>query len=227
LRLLSTRDKSGLEGREQNLSGTQPSGSSETVLLIVAFIIIAAIRRVYRTYRGSRFSFSRTVVFACIYVGIGVFFSISSFFEGVSVYYAPVYALVLAGSAVASFRFADRRITFWRAGDGSVYFKGGVIIYLVYLVALIVRLTVDFVVIGPSVFSYAPGLTLSGGALEATVVVDVLLMLGVGLLLGRNARVLMRYRRIESGEDKIQDSSSPLGSEGPATGGFTGGTTGP
>ena len=195
------------------MSATQSPGSSETVLIIIAFILLVAVRRVYRIYRGTRFSLGRTVVFALVYVLLGVAVSGASFYEGVPVYLAPLYALVAAVSAAASYRFADRRITFWRGPDGSLYFKGGVVIYLVYLVGLVGRLTIDYAVIGPSAFSFAPGLTLTGTALDGTIATDLLLILGVGLLIGRNIRTVRRYRRIERGEDKIPDSPSQLGSE--------------
>ena len=106
-----------------------------------------------------------------------------------------------------------RWLSRWRGPDGSLYFKGGVVIYLVYLVGLVGRLTIDYAVIGPSAFSFAPGLTLTGTALDGTIATDLLLILGVGLLIGRNIRTVRRYRRIERGEDKIPDSPSQLGSE--------------
>ena len=87
------------------------------------------------------------------------------------------------------------------------------IIYIIYLVGLIIRLTIDYVVIGPSAFSFTAGFALTGTDLYATIATDLLLMLGVGLLIGRNLRVLRRYRRIERGEDTIPDTPSPLGSE--------------
>jgi hypothetical protein len=195
------------------VSAAQSSGSSETVLIIFALIIFSALRRTYNMHRGTRFSTGRTILFLFIYAAIGLIFSATSFYEGIPVLLAPVYVLVLAGAAVASYIYSDRRITFWRRPDGAIYFRGGVIIYLIYLVGLIIRLTIDYVVIGPDVFSYTPGLVLTGTALFATVATDLLLMFGVGLLLGRNFRVLKRYRRIERGEDAIPDTPSPLGSE--------------
>jgi len=195
------------------LSATKGPGSSETVLIVIAFVLLLAVRRVYRIYRGTRFSLGRTVLFAAVYVLLGAGFSGASFYEGVPVYLAPLYALIAAASAVASYRFADRRITFWRGADGSLYFKGGVGIYLIYLVGLVARLSIDYGVIGPTAFSFAPGLTLTGTALLGTIATDLLLMFGVGLLIGRNIRTVMRYRRIERGEDTVPDSPSQLGSE--------------
>lgn len=187
------------------MSATQSPGSSEDVLIFIAPIILLPLRRTYRTHVGVRFSQTRTIVYACFYVGIGLAFSVASFYEGVSYLFSPLYAVVLVAAAVASYRFSDRRITFWRGGDGSVYFKGGVIIYMIYLAALVVRLGIDYVALGPEVFNFNTTLVLTGGALDAAIVVDLLLMFGVGLLVGRNARVLRRYRRIERGEDPLPE----------------------
>ncbi|MGA2664273.1 MAG: hypothetical protein ABSF83_04950 [Nitrososphaerales archaeon] len=201
------------------MSATSGTASSQTFLLIFAFIILMAIRRVYRTYRGTRFSVGRTIIFAAVYVGLGLLFSAGSFYEGVPVLLAPLYALLLAGAAAASYRYADRRITFWRGSDGSLYFRGGVVIYLIYLAALLIRLAIDYAVIGPDVFnfSFSPGSALTGTALYGTVATDLLLMFGVGLLLGRNLRVLRRYRRIAGGQDAVPETPSPLGGGGGGT----------
>jgi len=203
------------------MSASQSSGS-ETILVIFALIIFSAVRRLYSMHRGTRFSMGRTILFLVIYSAIGLIFSATSFYEGVPLVLAPLYALVLIAAAAGSYIYSDKRITFWRRDDGAIYFRGGVIIYIIYLVGLIIRLTIDYVVIGPSVFTFTTGFTLTGTDLYATIATDLLLMFGVGLLIGRNLRVLRRYRRIERGEDTIPDTPSPLGSEaGSAAPGYT------
>jgi Ca2+/H+ antiporter len=52
-------------------------------------------------------------------------------------------------------------------------------------------------------FSFASGVQLTGAALYGSVVTDLLLMLGVGLLIGRNIRVVRRYRGIQWGKESI------------------------
>jgi len=187
-------------------SSGQGPGSGETAVVFLAIIILLVLRRVYRSYRGMRFSSSRTVAFAVFYVAIGLLFSILSFFEGVSLLFAVPYTALLLAAAFWSYRYTDRRISFWKGGDGSVYFKGGVILYLIYVVALIARLSIDIVVFGPSFDPFTSGEVLSSNGLYATVATDLLLMFGLGLLIGRNARVLRRYRLIEEGKEVLADS---------------------
>ena len=206
---------------EPTVPSTQLPGFSEAVLLVFALLITSATRRVYLTYRGSRFRPERTIIFAAVYAAVGAFVSVGSFYEGVPILLAPIYALFLAVAVVASERYSDHRITFWSHADGSVHFRGGVAIYVVYLAALVVRVIIDYAVIGPSALSniMTAGYTLTGAALYGTVVTDLLLMFGVGLLIGRSARVLARYSRIKRGEEAISTVPSPLGSRlGPRKG---------
>jgi hypothetical protein len=192
------------------LSSTASSGGSgETVVIILALFVLLSLRRIYRSYKGTRFSIGRTILYVVIYMAIGAGLSTLSFFEGVSVLFAAPYAAVLIGSLIFSYRFSDKRISFWKGGDGSIYFKGGVILYIIYIVALIARLSIDVAVFGNNLFVINPSVALTGTDLYATIVVDLLLMFGLGLLIGRNARVFKRYRMIEQGKETLPDSPPP------------------
>jgi len=80
------------------------------------------------------------------------------------------------------------------------------VIYIIYVVALIARLLVDLVVIGPSAFEFNPTVTsLSQSALIGEIVTDLLLAFGIGLLIGRNVRVYQRYKMILSGKETVPD----------------------
>ncbi|MDA4136302.1 MAG: hypothetical protein OK449_04795 [Thaumarchaeota archaeon] len=186
-------------------STSQGPGSGETVVIFLVVIVLLMLRRVYRSYNGMRFSASRTVAYAIFYVILGSFFSILSFFEGVSPLFAFPYAAVLLAAVAFSYRFSDRRISFWKGGDGSVYFKGGVALYLIYVVAFIARISIDVAVFGSN-FLTVTAQTLTSTALYATIATDLLLMFGVGLLIGRNARVIRRYKGIEEGKEPLPDS---------------------
>ncbi|MDG7014239.1 MAG: hypothetical protein JRN11_06915 [Nitrososphaerota archaeon] len=84
-----------------------------------------------------------------------------------------------------------------------LYFRGEVIIYLVYLAALVVRLALDLAFLGPAAFSISSA-PLSGASLYSAMATDVLLTFGVGLLLGRAARLAIRYGRTSRGEEQVQ-----------------------
>lgn len=172
---------------------------------MVVLILARVGLRTFRSYRGTRFSLSRTYVYTAVYVIIGAVFSSLSYTEGVPVYMAVPEVLIAFAAGVGSYRYTDRRIAFWKGGDGTLYFRGGVIIYLVYLAALVVRLSIDIAVIGPAALSFSQAVSLSGSALYATMATDLLLVLGIGLLIGRGARVAKRYGRIQSGAEKVPE----------------------
>lgn len=195
--------------REKKLSSTTQASPGGSVVIVLAIFILLIIRRIYRSYRGVRFSAARTIGYAVFYVAFGSFFSIISFLEGVPAYFALPYGAVLVASAVWSYRFTDRRISFWKGQDGSVYFKGGVLLYLIYVFGLIARLSIEFTFFGSNLFVISPGISLTSTELYATVATDLLLMFGLGLLVGRNARVVRRYRDIEAGKEALPDSPQP------------------
>src|ERR1700731_2208024 len=138
-------------------SGASPTSS---VLITFAIIILIVISRIVRNIRGVRISEGRTIFYIIFYFAFGLFFVVPSYFEGVPAYYVALDAAGLVIAAIVSHNIADRRINFWRAAEGSGWYKGGIIIFLIYVVGLIARLSVDFVVIGPSAFSFNFGGTL-------------------------------------------------------------------
>jgi hypothetical protein len=143
-------------------------------------------------------------------VAIGLFLSVLSFFEGVSLLFAPVYVVVLLLTAVWSYRYSDRRISFWNGGGGTIYFRGGVILYLIYVAGFVARISIDIVVIGPNFLTPSTSLVLTSSALYATIATDLLLMFGIGLLMGRNLRILKRASLIKQGKEVLPDSPPPI-----------------
>ena len=180
------------------------AGSASPALITLAIIILVVISRVFRNLRGVRVSEGRTIFYIIFYFAFGTLFIVLSFFEGVSYYYSipDVGAAIVA--ALWAHHFSDKRIKFWRLQDGSVWYKGGIVIYLIYVVALVARIAVDILVIGPSAFQFTTAATvLSQSALIGQIVTDLLLAFGIGLLIGRNARVYQRYKLIIAGRESV------------------------
>ena len=180
--------------------------------LIIAIFVLAVLRISWRTfanYKGTVFSMTKTFVYAGIYVTLGVAFSALSFVEGVSYLMVIPEIAILAAAAYASYRYSDGRISFWKSDEGSLFFKGGIGIYLVYLAGFLARLAIDVAFVGPSMFSFTSIVQLNGAALYASMASDVLLTLGVGLLIGRNVRVTKRYHLIQLGVELAPSLPSP------------------
>jgi len=179
------------------------------VLFIYVIIILVVIVRTIRNYTGVQVTVARTVAFTIFYFVFGAFLVAPSYFEGVSLLFIPVNIAVLALAAIWSYRISDKRITFWKNASGAIYLKGGIIIYLIYLAGLITRLAVDFLVIGQSAFDFNSKTILSSNTLLAAMLVDLIIMLGIGLVIGRNFRIYERYNVISSGEQKPASSLKP------------------
>jgi hypothetical protein len=179
----------------------------------VVVIVLALARITWRTianYKGMVFSLARTIVYAGVYITLGILFSALSYFEGVPYLLAIPEVALAAAAALWSYRYTDKRISFWKSPEGSLCFRGGVVIYLIYMVGFVARLSIDIAFIGPSMFSFASTITLAGAALYGSVATDLLLVFGVGLLLGRNVRVVRRFRMIQRGEESVPDARPGL-----------------
>jgi len=180
--------------------------------VIIAIFVLAVLRISWRTfanYKGTIFSMTKTFVYAGIYVALGVAFSALSFVEGVSYFMVVPEIAILAAAAYASYRYSDGRISFWKTDEGSLFFRGGIGIYLIYLAGFLTRLAIDVAFVGPSMFDFTSIVQLSGAALYASMASDLLLTLGVGLLIGRNVRVTKRYHLIQRGYEPAPSLPSP------------------
>jgi hypothetical protein len=174
-------------------------------IVVVLFILLRLIRRTIANYRGTGFSMGRTYLSAFLYVAIGVVFSGVSFAGGVS----PLLAIPEIGLAVAaafgSYSYANNHVKLWKTSEGSVRIQGGVEVYLIYLVGLITRLFI-YIAVGPSIFAFSSGTTLSGTALYGSMAADLVLIFGVGLLLGKYLRSVKMYHRIQRGEETASEA---------------------
>jgi len=180
--------------------------------VVIAIFVLAILRISWRTfanYKGTIFSMTKTFVYAGIYVTLGVAFSALSFVEGVSYFMVVPEIVILAAAAYASYRYSDGRISFWKTDEGSLFFRGGIGIYLIYLAGFLTRLAIDVAFVGPSMFDFTSIVQLGGAALYASMASDLLLTLGVGLLIGRNVRVTKRYHLIQRGYEPAPSLPSP------------------
>ena len=191
-------------------SGAGAGGNGSTIYIILGVLILLVIRRFSRVIRGTQVSLGRTILFSIYYLGFaGLLIAVSVISGGVTAVYLVLYALVGGIGAYASYVVSNSRIGFWKAADGSIWYKGASIVYLIYIVGLIARIAIDLVFIGPAAFSFSFGgaqPTLSSTAIDAGIATDLLLCFGVGLLVGRNARVMKRYNAIMAGKEQVTDT---------------------
>lgn len=162
-----------------------------------------------RIINGTKVSAARTIGFSTYYVLFAVLVLSGSFFLSIPIEYFIAYPIIFIITMLLAFEVARRRIIFWRASDGSIYSKGGIPIYVFYILGLIARIAIGYIYIGPNFLFYIPAttLTLSGTAITATIATDIILVAGAGLLFGRNMRILKRYLAIKSGKETIKSQN--------------------
>jgi len=179
-----------------------PTVDIEPFSIFIAVVVLGVARITWRTlanYKGTKFSLVRTITYFGVYITLGVAFSALSFLEGVPYWVAIPAIIIVTASALWCYSYSDRRISFWRTNNGSLYFRGGVLMYVIYLAGFIARLAIDVAFIGPSMFDFTSIIQLSGSALYASIATDLLLTFGLGLLIGRSIRVMKRYYLIQRG----------------------------
>lgn len=178
-------------------------GAFITSFVITSIIIVIRIRKVLQ---GTKISIRKSILFSAYYIVITSFLIYNSFLLAVPVTYAIPYALAALLSTYISYVYSKRSLLFWKQDSINVYVKGGIALYLLYVIALSIRIAINFIFIGyqevtlnqqgdmiiinrPIINTTSELTTLS------LIVTDFLLVLGVGLLLGRNLRVIKYYSR--------------------------------
>lgn len=172
-----------------------------TSFVITSIIIIIRIRKVLQ---GTKISIRKSVLFSAYFVIISFFLIYNSFSLDMPITYTILYSIAGALSTYISYVHSKKSLLFWKQ-DSSHYVKGGLILYLLYAVALSIRIAINFLFVGyqevmlnqqgdiitinrPIVSITTPELRLL-----SLIVTDTLLVLGVGLLIGRNLRVMKYY----------------------------------
>ena len=158
---------------------------------------------------GTKVSVGRTIGYSAYYLIFGGLVLSGSFFLPIPVEYFALYPILFVAAFLVAFELARRRVSFWRSADGAIFSKGGLPIYLVYILGFMARIAIGYEYIGPNfLFNFTPPTSISGAAITATVATDLLLIAGIGLLLGRNMRILRKYIAVRSGKEQIESSSS-------------------
>jgi hypothetical protein len=168
---------------------------SPTILIISIVIICAVVYRFRKVSSGGKVNRNRIIGLSVFYITISFLVALSSFQIGISVQYLPAYIGLLVGSTYLSFRFVNKSLTFWKTDEGFIHVKGGFLPYIVWIVGLLSRFVLEYVFIGPDFLTaVASQKPLNPITIEITLIVDMILMIGVGALTGRNLRILKRIK---------------------------------
>jgi hypothetical protein len=99
-------------------------------------------------------------------------------------------------------------MSFWKESKfGSIYVKGGTHIHAVFVIGTATRMIVSILFIGSLFGPSQPVIiyTSNYAAVLANIVFDFLLLISVGLIIGVNRRILIRYNLINEGRENISE----------------------
>ena len=182
------------------------ASSTNGSLFFIAILVIVILLRIRRVINGTRVSLSRTIGYSLYYVVFAALFLSGSFFIGIPKEFFVIYPVLFLASFYSAYSFARKRLVFWKLSDGTIYSKGGLAVYITYIVGLIARIVIGYIYIGPDfLFTTTPAQSLSGTAIIATLATDLILVFGAGLLFGRNMQILRRYFAFKSGKETIPE----------------------
>jgi hypothetical protein len=176
--------------------------SALIISLIITSIIIAIQLR--KNLKGTKINIKKSTIFLIYYILIVSYLIYNSFSTGVPLTYLLPYVMIIILSGYYSYWYSKRNLLFWRDNDNNLYAKGGLLIYLIYITALVVRIVINLVFIGYQEVNF----TESGNIviinhplvhmgfktrIISLIVTDLLITIGTGMLIGRYARVMEHF----------------------------------
>ncbi|MDE1814098.1 MAG: DUF1453 family protein [Thaumarchaeota archaeon] len=169
------------------------------ILIFVIMIVIVLVFRFRKIYSGGPVSKNRIILATIFYFAISIMTVFSSFQVGVSIWYVFAYVGILMGATYLSHRHVDKTMMVWKADDSKIHAKGGNIPYVIWLVGLVSRFVLGYVFLGPDylITTYGVQKHLGSFAVEITLVVDLIMMLGVGALTGRNLQLISKLKNFQ------------------------------
>jgi hypothetical protein len=188
---------------------------SHVISLLMAFAIMMPILflRMRRMRKGVKINMKKTTAFSALLLGFSAFLVGSSFAIGIPSSFAIAYVGIFLVIAYFSYHYSNKVLDFWRTPSGSIYAKGGALLLIFYFIALIARVMVSFTIgDGGQLAQFSNSLQQeavrvpSHNTILAAIIVDGLLMVGAGLLIGRNVRIIKRYLAIRSGRETARDA---------------------
>jgi len=173
--------------------------SSQAAIFLLVFAV-AMVFRFRKIISGGPVNKNRIILSTVSYFAISVLAGFSSFQVGVSIWYVFVYTGMLVGATYLSHKFVGNTLILWKADDGKIHAKGGYIPYIIWLVGLVSRFILGYIFIGPDYLMTAYGTqkTLGTFAIQITLVVDLIMMLGVGALAGRNIQLISKLKNFKT-----------------------------
>jgi hypothetical protein len=177
------------------------------IILYSIVIVIVIVTRLKWTRHGRRVTKPKIMAESIFFLILGSIVVFDSFYDvGIPILYLIPYLILFLGLAYYSYLHSNRLMSFWKESkSGSIYVKGGSHIHLAYVIGTTSRIIISVLFIGSLFTPNGRGIIYvdNSTAVIATIVFDLLLMISVGLLIGINRRILIRYNLIKEGKEKL------------------------
>ncbi len=175
---------------------------------MITFIIIAI--QVKKNLKGTKISIRKSTIFLVYYLLIVSYLVYNSFNVGVPYQYVIPYIMIIVLSGFYAYLYSKKNLVIWKNEKKDLYIKGGMLIYFIYLSALIIRIIINLFFVGFQEVHFTDLgkiITISHPIIHiglktkilSLILTDCLITLGAGLLIGRY------YRAIEL----IRNSNTP------------------
>lgn len=177
------------------------------ITLYIVAIVIVIVTRLRWTKHGRKVTKQKIVVESIFYLALSSIVIFDSFYHvGIPVLYLVLYLILFLGLQQYSYMHSNRLIAFWKeTKSASIYVKGGTHIHAVFVIGTASRIIISILFIGSLFGPSQQGIIYVSNStvMLATIVFDVLLMISVGLLIGINRRILIRYNLIKVGRENV------------------------
>ena len=179
------------------------------IILYSIVILIVILTRLKWTKHGRKVTKPKIIVESIFYLALSSIVIFDSLYHvGVPILYLAPYLIVFFGLQQYSYLHSNRLISFWKdSKSASIYVKGGTHIHLMFVIGTATRVIISILFIGSLFGSSRRGIIYASDSTVflATIVFDLLLMISVGLLIGINRRILIRYNLINEGRENISE----------------------
>jgi hypothetical protein len=179
------------------------------IILYSIVIAVVILTRLRWTKHGKKVTKPKIIVESIFYLALSSIVIFDSFYHvGVPILYLVPYLLVFFGLQQYSYLHSNRLISFWKESkSASIYVKGGTHIHAVFVIGTVTRVIISILFIGSLFGPSQQGIidTTHSTVLSATIAFDFLLIISVGLLIGVNRRILIRYNLINEGRENISE----------------------
>jgi hypothetical protein len=172
-------------------------------------IIIVILTRLKWIKHGRKVTKPKIIVESIFFLALSSIVIFESLYQvHVPILYLVPYLIVFFGLQQYSYLHSNRLMSFWKESkSASIYVKGAGHIHAVFVIGTASRIIISILFIGSLFGSSRQGIIYASDStvVLATIVFDLLLMISVGLLIGINRRILIRYNLINEGRENISE----------------------